>query len=141
MCTCVRVCKGGVVSSALALPYFLLSTSVAGGGRGTYLWAFHATVIPSNLIQPSSFSLVCFSHIGACRLKKTLCACVSVGIREMGEEGGQTELIGSEYVCMHKYLCCVLSSTKWLQRCAPWEVVCLTSNWGRKKAKRCYVLR
>lgn len=39
----------------------------------------------------------------------------------MGEEGGQTELISSEYVCMHKYLCCALSSTKWLKRCAPWE--------------------
>ena len=30
--------------------------------EGTYLWAFHATAILSNLIQPSPSALVC-SHI------------------------------------------------------------------------------
>lgn len=80
----------GVDSAALTLHYFLFflsATSVAGGGRGTYLWVFHATVISSNLIQPSSFSLVCSSHIGACRLRKPHVP-VCVGVKESRERKG-----------------------------------------------------
>lgn len=110
MCECV--CKGGWqrCSYITLLPLFYQCS--AGEGRGTYLWAFHATVIPSNLIQPSSFSLVCFSHIGACRLQKPcVCVCARVracvcGIRKRkGDRGRQTELMSSECVCICKYLC------------------------------------
>lgn len=88
----MRVCVIGGWLTALLLHYltssFLSARSVAGGGGGTYLWAFHATVIPSNLIQTSSFSLVCFSHIGACRLQKPyVCVCVREGGREGREKG------------------------------------------------------
>lgn len=94
VCVCVCVCVRGTDGSALTLPYLLFSRSEEcsrRGERGTYLWAFHATVIPSNLIQASFFSLVCFSHIGACRLPKPCeCECVYVCIRGEGK-GGQWE--------------------------------------------------
>lgn len=72
-------------------------------------------MIPSNLIQPSSFSLVCFSHIGTCRLQKPyvhvcVCACLE---REKGDGGRKTELMRSECLCMYTSLCCVLTSTEW----------------------------
>ena len=40
----------------------VLGVEVVVGVKGTYLWAFHATVILSNLIQPSPLRL-CASHI------------------------------------------------------------------------------
>lgn len=106
---CVRV-GWGDNGTAFALPYFPFSiNNKCSGEEGEDLISgpFHATVIPSNLIQLSSFALVCSSHVGACRLQKPcLYVCARVCVREEteGEEKGrQTELISSD--CVFKYKC------------------------------------
>lgn len=72
------------------------------------------------------------------QIAKTLCACVSVCIREMGEEGGQTELMSSECVYMYKYLCCVLSSMEWLKTLCTLSVQEKHSE--EKQSKKCAAL-
>ena len=112
----VSVCLRWVDSTSPTLPYFLFSIGgdcCKGEGEELICGPFHATMISSNLIQPSSFSLVCFLQIGARSLQKPcvcvfccVCVCVCVRVRERkGDWGRKTEVMSSECVCMYKYLC------------------------------------